>query len=162
MIAPAEQRISVFCLRDATIARIVQYDVLLNEALIGKTGKVYLVSQSRIWPGGAEAVFHDDAASRQELPGNGVYVNHMNVPVIGAYYHLDESGIGFVEQAGPEFSESADRIAAADRHGAGCGPDDDDYFSGGYPADHASVIQLTESAVAMAEGDLAQRRVLAR
>ncbi len=152
------QRTVGLCLRGTALARIIQYDVLLDKALIGETGKVYLVSQSRIWPGGAAAVIVKDEGERQQLSGNGVYVNHLNIPVIGAYYYLDEFDVGvLVEQAQSETLESTDRIAAT-------------LIALVLTVALATtiiaavvirqitrpVIHLTESAVAMAEGDLAQ------
>jgi signal transduction histidine kinase/HAMP domain-containing protein len=153
-----DQRIVGFCMRETALAPIIRYDVLLDKALIGETGKVYLVSQSRIWPGGAETAIVDDEGVQQKLSGNGVYVNHLNIPVIGAYYHLDNFDVGvLVEQAQSETLESTDRIAAT-------------LIALVLTVALATtiiaavvirqitrpVIQLTESAVAMAEGDLAQ------
>jgi len=148
LVYATQEHTTIFCLRESALTRIIQYDALLDKALIGETGKVYLVSQSRIWPGGAEAV----------SVGNGVYVNHLNVPVIGAYYYLDDFDVGvLVEQAQSETLESTDRIAAT-------------LIALVLAVALATtaiaaivirqitrpVIRLTESAVAMAEGDLAQ------
>lgn len=158
LVYGTQQRTVGLCLRGTALARIIQYDALLDKALIGATGKVYLVSQSRIWPGGAEAVVVKDEGGQPHLSGNGVYVNHLNIPVIGAYYYLDDFDVGvLVEQAQSETLESTDRIAAT-------------LIALVLTVALATtiiaavvirqitrpVIRLTESAVAMAEGDLAQ------
>ncbi len=154
----AHQHILGFCLREAALAQVIQYDVLLDKSLIGETGKVYLVSQARLWPGGAEATIPQLEKEQESLGESGVYVNHLNIPVIGAYYQLDEFGIGvLVEQAQSETLESTDRIVAT-------------LIALVLAVALATtiiaavvirqitrpVIRLTESALAMAEGDLAQ------
>ncbi len=158
LVYAAQEHTTVFCLRESALSRIIQYDALLDKALIGETGKVYLVSQGRIWPGGVEATSIKATGTLPRLVGNGVYVNHLNVPVIGAYYHLNEFDVGvLVEQAQSETLESTERIAAT-------------LIALVLAVALATtaiaaivirqitrpVIRLTESAVAMAEGDLAQ------
>jgi len=148
----------VFCLSGVGMADTIQYDVLLDEALIGKTGKVYLIFKTWVWPGGEDAAMLIEDAAPPRLAGTGIYVNHLDVPVIGAYYHLADYDVGvLVEQAQSETLESADRIAAT-------------LIALVLAVALATtiiaafvirqitrpVIRLTESAVAMAEGDLAQ------
>ncbi|MFN2284892.1 MAG: histidine kinase dimerization/phospho-acceptor domain-containing protein, partial [Anaerolineae bacterium] len=140
------------------MARTIRYDVLLDEALIGKTGRVYLIFQSWVWPGGTDAVMVVEGSEPPQLVGDGVYVNHLGVPVIGAYYYVADYDIGvLVEQAQSETLESTNRIAAT-------------LIALVLAVALATtiiaafvirqitrpVIRLTESAVAMAEGDLAQ------
>jgi len=154
----AGRRIAGFCLREAALAPIIQHDVLLDKTLIGETGKVYLVSQSRIWPGGVETPIVKIAGTSPTRSVSGVYVNHLNIPVIGAYYPVDDVGIGvLVEQAQSETLESTDRIAATLIALALAVALVTTIIAAMVIRQITRpVIRLTESAVAMAEGDLAQ------
>jgi signal transduction histidine kinase/HAMP domain-containing protein len=153
-----ESQMLVFCLSGAGMARTIQYDVLLDEALIGETGKVYLIFQSWVWPGGEDAVMMVEDSASPRLVGNGVYINHLGVPVIGAYYHVADYDIGvLVEQAQSETLESTNRIAAtliALVLAVALATTIISAFV--IRQITRPVIRLTESAVAMAEGDLAQ------
>lgn len=158
LVGDTEQQTLVFCLSGAAIARIIQYDVLLDEALIGKTGKVYLIFNSWVWPGGEEAVMVIDDGAKPRPVGEGVYVNHMGVPVIGAYYHIADYDIGvLVEQSQSETLESTDRIAAT-LIALMLAVALVTTIIAAFVIRQITrpVILLTESAVAMAEGDLAQ------
>lgn len=152
------QEMLVFCLNTSTVEHFIRYDVLTDQALIGESGRAYLVSTSRVWPGGELSVLTRDANGRAILPDGGLYVNHDGIQVVGALYYLDAFGIGvLVEQAQAETLKSSDRIAAT-------------VIALVLAVALATtaiaavvirqitrpVIQLTESAVAMAEGDLAQ------
>ena len=158
LLGETSSRTLVFCLSGEAMARTIRYDVLLDEALIGKTGRVYLIFQSWVWPGGTDAVMVVEGSEPPQLVGDGVYVNHLGVPVIGAYYYVADYDIGvLVEQAQSETLESTNRIAAT-------------LIALVLAVALATtiiaafvirqitrpVIRLTESAVAMAEGDLAQ------
>jgi signal transduction histidine kinase/HAMP domain-containing protein len=158
LLGETKSQTLVFCLSGAAMARTIRYDVLLDEALIGETGKVYLIFQSWVWPGGTDAAMLVEGSEPPQLVGDGVYVNHLGVPVIGAYYHVADYDIGvLVEQAQSETLESTNRIAAT-------------LIALVLAVALATtiiaafvirqitrpVIRLTESAVAMAEGDLAQ------
>ncbi len=158
LVGDTEQRTLVFCLSGAPMARAIQYDVLLDEALIGETGKVYLIFQSWVWPDGADTVMLVEDSATPRLAGNGVYVNHLGVPVIGAYYHVADYDIGvLVEQAQSETLESTNRIAAtliALVLAVALATTIISAFV--IRQITRPVIRLTESAVAMAEGDLAQ------
>ncbi|MBN2390857.1 MAG: GAF domain-containing protein, partial [Anaerolineae bacterium] len=158
LVGETGQRTLVFCLSGAPVARIIQYDVLLDEALIGKTGKVYLIFQSWVWPDAAEATMLAEDSGSPRLVGDGAYVNHLGVPVIGAYYHVVDYDIGvLVEQAQSETLESTNRIAAtliALVLAVALATTIISAFV--IRQITRPVIRLTESAVAMAEGDLAQ------
>jgi len=143
----------VFCLDNTAIEQVIQYD-----GLIGSTGQVYLVYQSCIWS-------VDEVCSQLapvDLPpgrsGSRIYTNHEGVEVVGAYYPLTDLGIGIlVEQGQSETWESTDRMAAT-------------FIALVLVVALVTttiaaivirqitrpVIQLTESALAMAEGDLDQ------
>ena len=153
-----ESQMLVFCLSGAGMARTIQYDVLLDEALIGETGKVYLIFQTWVWPGGEDAVMMVEDSASPRLAGDGVYVNPLGVPVIGAYYHVADYDIGvLVEQAQSETLESTNRIAAtliALVLAVALATTIISAFV--IRQITRPVIRLTESAVAMAEGDLAQ------
>ncbi len=142
----------VFCLRAESIAPIIACDMA-----IGETAGVYLVDRACTWPlnvcDGAAA----ELIARGE-PRNALYVNHEDTPVVGAYYPLSDLSVGIlVEQAQAETLASTDRIAAT-------------LIAMVLAVALATtiiaaivirqitrpVIQLTESAVAMAEGDLDQ------
>ncbi len=148
----------VFCLSGAGMARTIQYDVLLDEALIGQTGKVYLIFDSWVWPGGEDAVMMVEGSVPPRLSGDGVYVDHLGVPVIGAYYHVTDYDIGvLVEQAQSETLESTNRIAATLIALVLAVALVTTLISAFVIRQITRpVIRLTESAVAMAEGDLAQ------
>jgi signal transduction histidine kinase/HAMP domain-containing protein len=148
----------VFCLSGAEIARTVQNDVLLDEALIGETGKVYLIFNSWVWPGGEDAVMLVEDGPAPHLRGEGIYVNHFGVPVIGAYSHVADYGIGvLVEQAQSETLESTNRIAATLIALVMAVALMTTLIAAIVIRQITRpVIRLTESAVAMAEGDLAQ------
>jgi len=158
LVEETESQTLVFCLSGAPIERTIQYDVLLDEALIGETGKVYLLFQSWVWPGGADAVMLAEDSAAPRLAGDGVYVNHLDIPVIGAYYHIADYDIGvLVEQAQSETMESTARIAAtliALVLAVALATTIISAFV--IRQITRPVIRLTESAVAMAEGDLAQ------
>lgn len=158
LVGETESRTLVFCLSGAGMARTIQYDVLLDEALIGETGKVYLIFNSWVWPGGAEAVMLAEDSVPPRLAGDGIYVNHLGVPVVGAYYHVADYDIGvLVEQAQSETLESTNRIAAtliALVLAVALATTIISAFV--IRQITRPVIRLTESAVAMAEGDLAQ------
>jgi len=158
LVGETKSQTLVFCLSGAAMARTIRYDLLLDEALIGETGKVYLIFHSWIWPGGTDATMLVERSEPPQLAGDGVYVNHLGVPVIGAYHHVADYDIGvLVEQAQSETLESTNRIAAT-------------LIALVLAVALATtiiaafvirqitrpVIRLTESAVAMAEGDLAQ------
>lgn len=158
LVEETESRTLVFCLSGAGMARTIQYDVLLDEALIGKTGKVYLLFNSWLWPDGVDAVMFAEDSAPPRLTGDGAYVNHLGVPVIGAYYHVADYDIGvLVEQAQSETLESTNRIAAtliALVLAVALATTIISAFV--IRQITRPVIRLTESAVAMAEGDLAQ------
>ncbi len=158
VVGKTESQTLVFCLSGAGMARTIQYDVLLNKALIGETGKVYLIFQTWVWPGGKDAVMMVQDSVSPRLAGDGVYINHLGVPVIGAYYHVADYDIGvLVEQAQSETLESTNRIAAtliALVLAVALATTIISAFV--IRQITRPVIRLTESAVAMAEGDLAQ------
>ncbi len=158
LVGKPESQTLVFCLSGAGMARLIQYDVLLDEALIGKTGKVYLIFQSWVWPGGEDATMLVKDSVPPRLAGDGVYVNHLGVPVVGAYYHVTDYGIGvLVEQAQSETLESTNRIAATLIALVLAVALVTTLISAFVIRQITRpVIRLTESAVAMAEGDLAQ------
>ncbi|MBN2006839.1 MAG: hypothetical protein JXA21_26025, partial [Anaerolineae bacterium] len=155
LVGKNESQTLVFCLSGAGMARTIQYDVLLDEALIGETGKVYLIFQTWVWPGGEDAVMMTGDSASLRLAGDGVYVNHLGVPVIGAYYHVADYNIGvLVEQAQSETLESTNRIAAtliALVLAVALATTIISAFV--IRQITRPVIRLTESAVAMAEGD---------
>ncbi|MEJ5309540.1 MAG: ATP-binding protein [Anaerolineae bacterium] len=148
----------VFCLNGAAMVRLIEYDVLLDKALIGETGKVYLIFQTWVWPGGEEATMLVKDSAPPRLSGDGVYVDHLGVPVIGAYYHVTDYDIGvLVEQAQSETLESTNRIAATLIALVLAVALVTTLISAFVIRQITRpVIRLTESAVAMAEGDLAQ------
>lgn len=158
MVGKTESQTLVFCLSGAEMARLIQYDVLLDKALIGETGKVYLIFQTWVWPGGEEAAMVVKNSVPPRLAGDGVYVNHLGVPVIGAYYHVADYDIGvLVEQAQSETLESTNRIAATLIALVLAVALVTTLISAFVIRQITRpVIRLTESAVAMAEGDLAQ------
>jgi signal transduction histidine kinase len=148
----------IFCLHERAIDQIIQPNPLSEAGLVGETGQVYLITRSHIWPGGKSETLADVDILQHEFPPDGLYINHHGVPVIGAYHHLSGLDVAvLVEQSQAETLASTDRIAAT-------------LIALVLAVALATtaiaavvirqitrpVIQLTESAVAMAEGDLDQ------
>lgn len=98
----------VACLQGSILDQVLHEDVIF-----GRTGRVYLVQHRRIWPGtqpqDSEAITELEAGNR----GVALYTNHQGTPVVGAYYSLPDLNLGvLVEQEQAETLESSDRIAA--------------------------------------------------
>ena len=147
----------VFCLNSTSFERFVRYDALIDQALIGESGKMYLTAASSIWPSGERADFGADSAV-VSAADDGLYVNHLGVQVIGAHYYLSEFDVSIlVEQAQAETLKSSDRIAATVIALVLAVALTTTAISAVVIRQITRpVIQLTESAVAMAEGDLDQ------
>ncbi len=150
---PHDEQTLVFCLEGSGLEQVIQSDVA-----VGETGEVYLVYRSCIWPEGRRCPDPLLAGVLDQRADSGEYVNHLGLPVIGAYYPLPDLEAGIlVEQSQAETMVSTDRIAAT-------------FIALTLAVALATtaiaaivvrqitrpVIRLTESAVAMAEGDLEQ------
>ena len=142
-----------FCLDSEALERVIRYDGPSEE-----TGQVYLVYDSCLW---AEGEFCSSSAIEALVEtgsGSGAYVNHLGIAVTGAYYALTDPGIGvLVEQAQAETLESTDWIAATIiAFVLAVALVTTAIAAVVIRQITRPVIQLTESAVAMAEGDLDQ------
>lgn len=143
----------VFCVQQAAISSIIVCDLAVGEA-----AEIYLVDTACSWS--ANDVCHGPAAAliASGQSGSGLYLNHVGLDVTGAYYPLPDLGVGIlVEQAQEATLAATDRVAAT-------------LIAMVLAVALATtiiaammirqitrpVIQLTESAVAMAEGDLDQ------
>lgn len=146
----------VFCLNPSSFERFIRYGALVDQALIGESGQMYIASGTRIWPDGRNSGVEGNA---QRSPAeDGVYVNHRGDQVIGAQYDVDELDVSIVaEQAQAETLESSDRIAATVIALVLAVALATTAISAVVIRQITRpVIRLTESAVAMAEGDLNQ------
>ncbi len=149
-----QDRMYTFCFSGAILEQVIRH-----EAMIDPPGEVYIVYQSCIWPSGdrvcSEAALQDLARVR---PGSDVYINHQGISVIGAYYPLAELGIGIlVEQEQVQMLESTDRIAATlIALVLAVALVTTTIAAVVIRQITRPVIRLTESALAMAEGDLDQ------
>ncbi|MBN1876243.1 MAG: HAMP domain-containing protein [Anaerolineae bacterium] len=169
LLITEQEHTFVFCLSASALEQVIHSE----EMVVGKTGNVYLVHNACIWSGATEMYAQNENCSSPSTAivsngkmWTGLYTNHLDVPVIGVYYPLtdlsmngmDDYALGIlVEQAQSETLESNDRMAAT--------------FIAIVLAVALTttaisavvirqitrpVILLTESALAMAEGDLDQ------
>lgn len=150
-----QDRSLLFCVDGAMIERVIQHGGAAPDA----TATVYLIHRSCIWPHTATACAQPMGEWLPgEQPGSGNYVNAQGDAVIGAYYPLagGEGGI-LVEQPQAQTLESIELIAAT-------------FIALVLAVALATtaiaavvirqitlpVIRLTESALAMSEGELDQ------
>ena len=149
-------RAAVLCVDAAAVQ-----DVLQTGAGIGETGRVRLVHGSVVWPGGEPSIMPAVALASDLGDGGrplGSYADQDGTQVVGAWYPLPDLGGGIlVEQSQAEISQSTDSIAAtliALILGVALGTTA--IAAVVIRQITRPVIDLTESAVAMAEGDLDQ------
>ncbi len=150
LTVPRDNQLLVFCLKRGTMDQFLE-----TEPIFGPTGRVYLIQNARFWPDG-RAIGPAAAALQSTVA---MYRNVDGVPVIGVYEPIAaDSTMGIlVEQEQREIQASDDRIAAT-------------FIAVILAAALATtlisavvirqitrpVIRLTESALEMADGNLAQ------
>ncbi|MBN1486750.1 MAG: HAMP domain-containing protein [Anaerolineae bacterium] len=124
----------------------------------GISEQVYLVQGEMIWPDGMAARSPAIDALYKGENGAGTYINHSGMPVVGAYSSLPEIGIGvLVEQGQAELQESSDTLATASiALTLGVALSTAVIAAVVVRQITGPVIRLTESALAMAAGDLDQ------
>ena len=149
-------RAAVLCVDAAAVQ-----DVLRIGAGVGETGRVRLVHGSVVWPGGEPSIMPAVALASDLGDGGrplGSYTDQDGTQVVGAWYPLPDLGGGIlVEQSQAEITQSTDSIAAtliALILGVALGTTA--IAAVVIRQITRPVIDLTESAVAMAEGDLDQ------
>lgn len=147
-----ERQVTV-CLQPAVLAQFFAAQTVLDSS-----GVIYLVQGDRVWPGGEAGSSVALTALQAGRSGTAFYVNHRGVSVVGAYEFLPDLGVGvLVEQEPTDTLNSSDGIAATFIV----------IILGVVLATTAisavvirqitrPVIRLTESALAMAEGNLEQ------
>ncbi len=149
-----------FCLS----ARSVEEVVRAGDEAVGERGGVYLVYDACVWHEGRCADLSPDVLNAREAEGKGrLYTNHAGVLVMGVYYPLQ--GLDFnghtlgvlVEQDSAEMTASSDRIAATlVAMVLGVALLTTAIAAGVIRQITRPVIRLTESALAMAAGELDQ------
>ena len=101
-----QNQIFLFCVTgDAAVAVVTQSS---DVAVV-----TYLTYQTCLWPGGAGCTPLPIMPLISEGVGSGTYVNHKEQSVIGAHYALPTSNVGvLIEQLQTETAESVELIAA--------------------------------------------------
>ena len=151
-IATYADRTFVLCFNQSTVRYLLN-----SEIDIGKTGQIALVVDTRIWPTGEQDSFIANASSL-EFAYSGQYEDASGLRYVAAYYPLPWNGVGIqVKQAEVEVMDSTDRITAtliALILSVALGTT----IIAAVVIRQITrpVINLTESALAMAEGDLDQ------
>ncbi len=151
LLVPYEGQQFVFCLAARDLGQVLEPEP-------GGDGDVYLVYHACVWAKTLGCVSSGLPNAEPQIPANGRYVNHRDVPVIGAYYALPEWHLGIlVEQTQEDVLASSDRMAAMFIAMAlAVALTTTAIASVVIRQITRPVINLTESAVAMAEGDLDQ------
>jgi len=155
----------VFCLQWEAIAPIVQAEEALESSNGKAAAHIYLVQGGTIWPDGRLVDSSAIAALQHGQSGQGLYINHDGLPVVGAYTPLEDLGVGLlVEQDQADVLASSDIIAAASIALTLAVALTTTVIAAIVIRQITRpVIRLTESAVSMAEGDLDQHlRVTSR
>jgi signal transduction histidine kinase len=151
----------VFCLDDVAVAGLLQSKLDGMEFGTGETGRTSLISGAGVWPEGRfpPGVWGTAIASGLAEPGYALYQKLNGEAVVGAFYPVPEYGMGvLVEQAQSDVLAGTERVAAtliAWVLAVALGTT----WIAALVIHNITrpVLDLTESAVAMAEGDLDQR-----
>ena len=110
VVVLSQERTLVLCLRTAAVERMLETD-----AGIGETGRVSLVQGTEIWPAGEPSSLPpSDVVDDRELePRYGLYQKQGGEWVMGAYYPVAEIGGGIlVEQSQHEILAATERMVA--------------------------------------------------
>lgn len=150
LLVPYEGKRFVFCLAARELGQILASE--------GGSESVYLVYHSCAWSDAYGCIGAGNVGEISQIPEDGRYVNRNSQPVIGAYYALPEWQTGIlVEQSQAEVLASSDRMAATFIAMAlAVALVTTMIASAVIRQITRPVIDLTESAVAMAQGDLNQ------
>jgi signal transduction histidine kinase/HAMP domain-containing protein len=157
----ALDRVVLLCLTDDAVVEFLASELDGTGFGMGKGGRTSLVGDAGIWPEGgpANGKMGTLLSSAEAQPAYALYHRSNGEAVVGALYRLPEYGIGvLVEQAQAEVLAGTERVAAtliAWVLAVALGTT----WIAATVIRHITrpVIDLTESAVAMAEGNLDQR-----
>lgn len=149
------------CLEDSAFSSVLAGALSRTSLSIGETGRTSLIGSGVVWPDGEPTGWDWGAVTASDVagPDYALYQKSDGEPVVGALYPMPEYGIGvLVEQAQAEVLAKTEQMAATLIAWILVVAFTTTWIAATVIRQITRpVIDLTESAVAMAEGDLEQR-----
>jgi len=106
--APDGNRMIVLCLRTAAVMRVMH-----TEAGLGATGRASLVWDGHLWPSGEPCDLPQTSAGEPPMSGHSLYQRRDGELMMGAYHPIAETAGGIlVEQPQDEVFAATERVAA--------------------------------------------------